>query len=176
MSQITDLLVNKVINFELDIINIPTKFKSPVIAKLIEIGFITDNDISAVQQAKISEMSESCNSVIVNGFDVVLSDGVSHHFSLTEQDQLNLITLQSDVASGAESIPYHIDGELCEYYSVEDITKIISTARSFKMYNITYFNSLKYYISSLTNISEINNIVYGIEIPEEYKSDVLKSL
>jgi len=39
-----------------------------------------------VRNAKIKEMSATCGAAIENGFDIVLSDGESHHFSLTTQD------------------------------------------------------------------------------------------
>jgi predicted DNA-binding ArsR family transcriptional regulator len=43
-----------------------------------------------------------------------------------------------------------------------------------KTYHTTYYNSLKNYINSLQTIEEIAAITYGIEIPDEYKSEVLK--
>lgn len=132
--------------------------------------------IEYVKAVKSAEMSATCNKIITNGFDAILSDGENHHFSLTIQDQLNLITLSSMVAAGETIIPYHADGELCKGYSVEDITTIINTATSFKTYHVTYFNSLKVYIDSMNDINEVNNVVYGIDIPEEYQSDVLKQL
>lgn len=132
--------------------------------------------VDYVKSVKIAEMSNTCNKVIINGFDVVLSDGNSYHFSLTTQDQLNLITLSSMVANGEEQIPYHADGELCRFYSAEDINIIITTATQFKTYQISYFNALKAYIESLDDMNEISAITYGIEIPAEYQSDVLKVL
>ena len=132
--------------------------------------------IEYVKAVKNAEMSATCNKIITNGFDAILSDGENHHFSLTIQDQLNLITLSSMVAACETVIPYHADGEICKGYSVEDITTIINTATSFKTYHVTYFNSLKVYIDSMHDINEVNNVVYGIDIPEEYQSDVLKQL
>lgn len=105
-----------------------------------------------------------------------MSDGQSYHFSLTTQDQLNLITLSSLVVSGQTEIPYHADGELCRYYSVEDINTILNTTTAFKTYHVTYFNSLKAYVESLATIEEISAIEYGCVIPEEYQSDILKDL
>lgn len=37
-------------------------------------------------------------------------------------------------------------------------------------------NALKAYIESLDDMNEISAITYGIEIPAEYQSDVLKVL
>ena len=132
--------------------------------------------VDYVKGVKIAEMSNTCNKVITNGFDVVLSDGNSYHFSLTTQDQLNLITLSSMIASGETQIPYHADGELCRFYSAEDINIIITTATQFKTYQVSYFNALKAYIESMTDIETIGAVVYGIEIPAEHQSDVLKVL
>lgn len=129
-----------------------------------------------IKASKIAEMNYACNKVIVNGVDVTLSDGNTYHFALTTQDQLNLITLSSMVAAGQTMIPYHADGELCRYYSVEDITLVMDTATAHKTYHVTYFNSLKVYIESLEDIAEISAISYGVAIPEEYQSDILKAI
>ena len=52
-----------------------------------------DETVEFVRSSKLTEMSRTCNQVIEAGFDLELS-GESHHFSLTTQDQLNLISLQ----------------------------------------------------------------------------------
>lgn len=132
--------------------------------------------VEYVREKKVAEMSNTCNAVITAGFDATLSDGQTYHFSLTTQDQLNLITLSTLVASGETQIPYHADGELCRFYSAEDITTIITTATSFKTYHISYFNALKAYVESMEDISTISAVEYGVDIPEEYRSDVLKVL
>lgn len=41
-------------------------------------------------------------------------------------------------------------------------------------YNTTYCNSLNMWIKAETDSSVIENISYGIDIPETYQSDVLK--
>lgn len=80
------------------------------------------------------------------------------------------------IAQGATSIPYHAKDELCKFYSAEDIALIIETATQFKTYHTSYFNSLKNYINSMATIEEIGAVEYGINIPAEYQSDVLKEL
>lgn len=132
--------------------------------------------VEYVKERKITEMSAMCNTVITGGFDVELSDGETHHFSLTTQDQLNLITLSSMVASGETAIPYHADGELCKFYTPEDITTIISTATEFKTYQVSYYNALRAYVETMTDIEQIGSVTYGTGIPKEYQSDVLKAL
>lgn len=132
--------------------------------------------IDYVKTSKIAEMNYLCNKVIESGVDVLLSDGKVYHFSLTTQDQLNLITLQSMIAAGQTSIPYHADGELCRYYSIEDIRKVMDTATAYTTFHVTYFNSLKVYISALEDIAEVSAVQYGMDIPVEYQSDILQAL
>ena len=176
MNQIVKLLTDKVINLELKIADIPAKFKNEVICELQQRGYLGQDDIDDIRDAKIDEMSIACNETITKGFDVELSDSESHHFSLTTQDQLNLITLSSMALAGDNDIPYHADGELCKYYTAEDINTIVSAATAFKTYHVTYFNSLKAYIMTLAKIEDVINVEYGSEIPDEYQSDILKEL
>lgn len=128
-----------------------------------------------VRAAKINEMSRACNQVIENGFDVEIG-GETHHFSLTVQDQLNLITLSSMAAQGMEQIPYHADGELCKFYTAAEINTIVNQATAWKTYHTTYYNALKAYINSLQTIEEIGAITYGTQLPEEYQTDVYRAL
>lgn len=136
----------------------------------------TEVTIEYVKEMKISELSTICNNVITNGLDIVLTDEKLYHFSLTTQDQLNLITLSSMIASGENAIPYHADGELCRFYTATDIQLIVNAATAFKTYHVSYFNSLKSYVEALNDIKAISEIEYGIDIPTEYQSDVLKVL
>lgn len=136
----------------------------------------TDITVDYIKNVKIVEMSNTCNKIITNGIDVQLSDGNTYHFSLTTQDQLNLITLSTLIAAGQTEIPYHADGELCRYYSVEDITIITETATAHKTYHVTYFNSLKAWVNAMNSIDDIAAVQYGATIPEEYQSDILKAM
>ena len=125
---------------------------------------------------KIAAMSAACNAAITAGVDVELSDGNTYHYSLTLEDQLNMMNLQAMVASGAESVPYHADGEECRYYSAADFAAIAEAATAWKLYHESYFNSLRSYIQSMTTVEEIEAVTYGMEIPAEYQTDVLKNL
>lgn len=128
-----------------------------------------DGAIDFVRQSKLSEMSYACRKAIESGFDLQIQ-GENRHFSLTTQDQLNLMTLS---ATG-EGAPYHADGQECTFYSAEELQQLMAAANKHKTYHTTYYNSLKNYINSLQTIEEIAAITYGIEIPDEYKSEVLK--
>ena len=132
--------------------------------------------VEFVKTQKISELSKVCNRAIENGFDVELSDNEVHHFSLTLADQMNISTLSAEVDAGLEFIPYHADGELCKYFTVEDVMEIINGAIAHKTFNVTWFNSLKAYVNSMDDIADISAVEYRTEIPLEFQSEVLRTL
>ena len=135
-----------------------------------------EEPLNTVKANKTAEMSAACRSAIIAGFDVILSDGKDHHFSLTVEDQLNLNALFGLLAAGAEQVPYHADGETCVYFAAADMQTVVQEATAHKTYHESYFNSLKAYIASKRTAASVNAIEYGTEIPEQYQSDVLKAL
>lgn len=150
--------------------------EEPVEEEPTDEEILYSNTLDLVKEQKIRKMSVTCEKIIFDGIDVVLSDEESHHFSLTEYDQLNLFKLETLARSGEEVLPYHEDGELCKFYSATDIITIANVATQYITYHTTYFNSLRAYISSLDNIEEVGAIEYGVDIPEEYQSDVWKEI
>lgn len=132
--------------------------------------------IGELRTSIITQMSAACNAIITNGVDVTLSSGETKHFSLALEDQLNLLSLQGLLAAGAESVPYHADGEECSYYSAADFTLIANAATKWKLYQESYFNALRSYVESIGTISELTSVTYGMTIPEAYQTDVLKAL
>ena len=149
--------------------------KEPEIVIYEETNPIEELTLDFVRTAKLNEMSHTCNQMIEGGFDIELDNEI-HHFSLTIQDQLNLITLSSMAAQGIQQIPYHADGELCKFYIPEEINAIVNQATIWKTYHTTYYNALKAYINSLDTIEAISAVTYGMELPEEFQSDVLKAI
>ena len=139
-----------------------------------EINPIDVDSLEFIRTSKLNEMNVNCRTIIEAGFDLVLR-GETKHFSLTTQDQLNLMNL-SIITQTQELIPYHADGEECTFYTAEEINEIINAAASFKNYQIAYHNALKAYINALDTIEAIAAIEYGTPIPDEYKSDVLMVL
>jgi len=135
-----------------------------------------EEPLNTIKANKTAEMSAACRAAIVAGFDVTLSDGKDHHFSLTVEDQLNLNALFGLLATGAEQVPYHADGETCMYFTAADMQTVVQEATAHKTYHESYFNSLKAYIASKRTAASVHAIEYGTEIPEQYQSDVLKAL
>lgn len=128
--------------------------------------------VAKYARSKKAEISSACEAIIFAGIDVELSTG-TEHFSLTEKDQLNLFGKQAQLATGAEKLEYHNDGQPCKYYSAADMTAIINAAMKFVSYHTTYCNSLNMWLKGCTKASEMSGIVYGTAVPDEYRSEVL---
>lgn len=128
------------------------------------------------QENKVAKMNSAQQAAIENGVDVRLTDGTTEHFSLTQYDQQSLMGLQSLVASGQESIPWHNsnESEHCKFYSNADMKKIIESALSYVTFHVTWFRDLRIYIRSLTDIESVQAITYNTEIPVQYQSEVLQ--
>lgn len=147
----------------------PTETNEEIYINPIDIA-----SIEFIRASKITEMSNTCHKIIEAGIDLELRNEM-RHFSLTTQDQLNLMSLNAMTAT-QELIPYHADGEACIFYTAEEIQQIVAAATAYKIYHTTYYNALKNYINALETIEDIAAITYGIDIPEEYQTDVLKAL
>lgn len=138
-----------------------------------EDGITADHlGIENFRAAKLTEVSQICESTICAGVDVTLGDD-TQHFSLAVTDQLNLFGKQSQLAAGAEQLEYHQDGQPCKFYTAAEMTQIITAAMSHVSYHTTYCNSMFAWIKACSKASEISEIAYGAEIPEAYRSEVL---
>ena len=135
--------------------------------------FIDTSTVEFAKKCKVNEMKKACNEHIINGIDIRLTDNKIYHFDLTIEDQLNLQNIQYQLSSQEQvNIPFHSKDELFKYYDRSDLALIISNANNHILYHTAYFNCLKSYIKSLTKIDQINQIQYGISIPDKYKSEV----
>lgn len=132
--------------------------------------------LEEVQASKKAEVNAACEAMIVSGINVTLADGTVEHFDLKERDQLNLFGKQIQVNAGLESIEYHTDTTPttnCKYYSNADMQSIIQTAMWHVSYHQTYCISLKVWIDACQTIEEVQEIFYGADVPEQYRSEVL---
>lgn len=131
--------------------------------------------LEGIKLAKIAEMSAACRDAIVAGIDVQIG-GEMLHFSLEVEDQVNMISLSTILASGVAAVPYHADGKECRYFTAAEFSKVVEKATFWKLYQESYFNSLRTYLSTMSDIEDVQKVVYGMTIPEEYQSDVLKGM
>ena len=134
--------------------------------KIINKEVISTNVVllTQVRKQKIEQLSNICNETIIEGLNVLLSDGMYHHFKLTIEDQINLTNIQYQMYTSNKNIIYHETGKVCQVYTREDMRKILNTVNEFKNHHTTYFNLLKYCINNMTDISNIQSIQYGVNL------------
>lgn len=138
--------------------------------------FETQITLDDYKNATIKKMSKKCNEVIIEGFDLILSDNKNHHFSLKIEDQLKIQALALKVKSGETVLPYHADNEPCRFYTPDEIFAINNKMEKIIEYQTTYFNSLKNYINNMKTIDEIKSVKYGMDVLPEFRSEVFVTL
>ena len=131
--------------------------------------------LEELKEQKINEVSNTCKETIYAGVDVELPTGSTEHFSLKEEDQINLFGKQAQITAGVKQLEYHQDGHPCRYYTVDEMTAIITAAMQFVSYHTTYCNSLYTWINAVEEKEELEKITYGASIPAEYQSEVLQT-
>lgn len=141
-------------------------------------NFVYVETLEEVKETKVAEMNAIQQEIITAGIDVTLADGTTDHFDLTDRDQMRLMGLQAQVASGAELISWHTsdEDEHCKFYSNADMAMIAEKAIVYVTWHVTYFRDLRIYIRSLATKDEVVAVTYGMDIPVEYQSDPLKAM
>lgn len=160
--------------------------------KSLETGVIFSNDgsvyvepeppapptLEEVQEMKVQEMNLAQQEIISHGLQVKLSDGKTYPFSLTTNDQISIMGSSSVVGMSIKGTPWHIADESvhCVYFSEEDMKAITQAAYLHVTYHVTYFRDLRIYIRALEEKSAVEAIQYGVMLPAEYQSEVLKDM
>lgn len=132
-------------------------------------------DLEFIRSGKIKEMTNNCNQIITNGLDLELNT-VKGHFSFTEANQTYINLLAARANNGDTLLPYHADDEVDTIFSKEDILRLKEAMDHHVMYHRVYLNSLQIYINSIKDIDTLNSVTYGVNIPEEFRSEVLNQL
>lgn len=144
------------------------------IADVIEIVG-EDNALSVVMSAKLSEISNACNAVIMNGVDIKFGEETVH-FNLSIEDQSNINNLFRVVELGGTEFPYQADGGVCRIYTAAEIAAIYIAAQTLITTQTTYHNELKQYVQTLTDVEEVSAVQYGMTLPEPYLTEMNEKL
>lgn len=125
--------------------------------------------IDMLRAAKLNELRNHCNGSIEAGVDVSTSNSgdTTEHFSLDSYDQNNITNMFYSVMAGVEEYPYHADGKECTTYNKSDIVAIYVAAQSIITYHTTYNNMLRALVNRTTDVNDLANIVYGMELPQD---------
>lgn len=128
----------------------------------------SEEEKEEIKNQKVNELSNACNQAITNGADIKLSDGSEKHFTYSIEDQANISEMFNAVLLGATSYPYHANSDDCMMYSSKDIVSIYSTLSALKTSQTTYFNQLRKYVDSLSDMSKVKAVEYGQALTGEY--------
>lgn len=140
---------------------------------------VDENSKKAVYMARqnaIEKLSATCKAKIIAGFSIRLSDGAVHNFKLTVEDQLNLLSIENQLNTGATTFLYHETDKLCRAFSKNDMIKVINEFRRHTLYHTTYFNTAKQYINILTDLEKINKFTYGDAVSEIVTDETVKRI
>ena len=103
---------------------------------------IEELTIDYIRSAKLAELKYECNKAIAEGFDIELGDGETRHFTLSMDDQINLLT---------------------QAYFDETMQTVIVVMNNFKVKHMNHLKELEDYVNSLTDIEEIAKVSYRKE-------------
>lgn len=134
-----------------------------------------EDSLPVVRAAKLKEISEACNSMIIAGIDLELTEGTVH-FNLSIEDQSNIANLFRVVELGGTEFPYQSDGGVCRIYTAAEIAQIYVAAQTMITSQITYHNELKMYVQSLETAEDIAAVQYGMTLPDPYLTEMNEKL
>lgn len=148
------------------------------LSRLLNSDQVVSADESALAKAKkdkLSSLSSVCKNKITAGFVVELSDD-KQSFKLTTEDQLNLMQIENQLALGETHFVYHATNLPCRIYTADEMRVITRAFRKHVLYHTTYYNAVKQYINSLTDIEKVNLFCYGTDVSEIISDPVLKQI
>ena len=111
--------------------------------------------IDKIISQKKSELSAECEKTIVAGVDV--GDA---HYSLTIEDQANILAL-TPLAQAGNSVFYHSDSNMCCEYSPDEFNKIVNAVTAHKTLQTTYCNLLMRQVEEMSDVEEVKAVEYG---------------
>ena len=135
--------------------------------KIVDVVAISE-PINEVISQKKTELSTECEKAIVAGVDV--GDA---HYSLTIEDQANILAL-TPLAQAGNSVFYHSDSNMCCEYSSDEFLAVVNAATVFKTLQTTYCNLLMRQVEAMTDAEEVRAVKYGVteltgEFAERYE-------
>ena len=130
------------------------KFENGAVIERSEDEINSDAFPDIISQKK-AELSAECEKTIVAGVDV--GDA---HYSLTLEDQANILAL-TPLAQAGNSVFYHSDSNMCCEYSPDEFNKIVNAVTAHKTLQTTYCNLLMRQVEEMSDVEEIKAVEYG---------------
>lgn len=127
---------------------------------------IDPRPLSEIITDKLTELSATCESTIIQGITLTTEDGVERHFAGDEQDQINIDQVLKACEDGAPGWLYQSEGEdgqagECFWCTTGDAKKISNGLAIDKTQKRTYHNLMKKYVLQLTTVEEVLAVQWG---------------
>lgn len=133
----------------------------------------TSMSLNELKEWRISQINSAGSSDIYKGDYVELSDGTTRIFEYSQKDQANLESYLALILAADDRenlyIAYHGQNEVCRQYNYIDIVLIYFTLSMKKLRVFTYVNMLRDWVRTMTDIEQVRDIQYGVELPAEYQ-------
>lgn len=117
---------------------------------------------------KLAELSNACESTIIQGITLTTDDGVERHFKCTTDDKIIVAAALELVKSGAPGYLFQDGDGACFYASANDIRAIMAGFVQHVTKTQTYLSILSDYVKSLTDPQEVLAIQWGQELTGEW--------
>lgn len=142
--------------------------------KRIEEALNSNVDVDAMSVTEyrnymLKQVSQACKEDVYRGASISIDDE-QRQFSFKAEDQINLLQLflATQMYPTITTVPYHSDGQTCEFYTAAQIKTIYLTLAIRLLSLATYTNQLNQYAQTLNTKEEISNIYYGMPLPDAY--------
>lgn len=130
--------------------------------------------LESLKEWKIKQLSEACKKAIEEGFVIkktTANGEKEYHYSLKEEDQINILMNMEMIRSGSEVVFYHANSEPTEAFTAETFTDLVKQANYCRTYNVAHFNCLKMWLYDMTDKMEISKVTFNSEIPDAYQTE-----
>lgn len=139
------------------------------IKKAIEIQTNIDINSMSVEDYKryiLNKIAKTCEEKIYEGMEIN-----GELFTYKIEDQQNIKTLFDTIMMIPQitALPYHSSGNLCRFYTRDEIITIYMTLMMRLIKITTYCNSLNMVIREMNTIEELDTVEYGMELPQDKK-------
>jgi hypothetical protein len=127
-----------------------------------------DADIDAVKVVKLDLLNGKCSGAIYQGLDIG-----AYHYNFTPTSQTNLETIARLIQSGQTKFLYRADNETAQReYSDTEMNVIIRAKDEWITINTNYYELLKTWINRENEISTIESIDYGNQLPADLMQEL----
>lgn len=124
--------------------------------------------LSEIITDKLTELSNACESTILDGITLTTEDGVERHFSCRVVDQMNATAALKLVEQGAPGYLFQDGEDNCFYATANDISSIAVGFIQHVTKTRTYRNVLSDYVKSLSDPQEVLAVQCGQELTGEW--------